>query len=105
MLLDVLKALQSCEEMSAIIVVSPSISIMRDQVELLKRLGFSAATIGIGEESDEEKAIIGECEIVFESPESWLPKSWMKELKEGKLGRQTASVALDEVNSVTKWYV
>ena len=36
-------------ENSMIIVVSPLISIMRDQVEQLKKLGFSSAAIGIGE--------------------------------------------------------
>ena len=85
--------------MSTIIVVSPLISIIRDKVEPLKRLGFSASTTGIGEVSDEgeKKVINGECEI-----ESWLPRSSMKELKEGKLGQQTAAVVLEEVCSVTE---
>ena len=65
------KALRSCKGMSSIIVVSPL---------------FSAATIGIGEESDKGKVINGECKIVFGSPASWLPKSWMKELEERILG-------------------
>ena len=70
-----------------------------------KRFGFSAAAIGIGTEckEDEEKVRNGECEIVFGSPESWLSKAWMNELKEGKLGRQTAAIAIDEVHSVTEW--
>ena len=93
--------------LSTIIVVSPLVSVMRDQVEQLKQLGFSVAAIGIGDEcdKDEEKVRNGECEIVFGSPESWLAKTWMKELKEGKLGRQTVAIALDEVHSVTEWYV
>ena len=39
-----------------------------------KKLGFSAAAIGIGEEGeeDEKSAREGKCEIVFGSPESWL---------------------------------
>ena len=47
---------------------------MRDQVEQLKKLGFSAAAIGIGEEGqeDEKKGREGKCEIVFCGPESWL---------------------------------
>ena len=36
--------------LSTIIVVSPLVSVMRDQVEQLKQLGFSAAAIGIGDE-------------------------------------------------------
>ena len=43
------------------------------------------------------------CKIVFGSPESWLPKLWMKELEERKLGQQTAAVALDEV-PLWQWY-
>lgn len=91
--------------MSTIIVASPLISVMRDQVQQLKQLGFSAAAIGIGEEclEDEEKARNGECEIVFGSPESWLSKTWIRGLKDGKLVRQTVALALDEVHSVTEW--
>ena len=75
--------------------------------QTVKRLGFSPATIGIREKSDkdDEKVINGECEIVFGTLESWLPKSWMKELKERKLGWQMAEVALDELHSVTEWYI
>ena len=93
--------------MSTITVVSPLISVMRDQIQQLKQLGFSAAAIGISEEclEDEEKARNGECEIVFESPESWLSNTWIRELKDGKLGRQTVALALDEFYSVTEWYV
>ena len=51
---------------------------MRDQVEQLKKLAFSAAAIGIGEdgEEDEKKARGGKCEIVFGNPKSWLITKW-----------------------------
>ena len=48
---------------------------------------------------------LGNCEIVFSSPERWLSKDWRKELRNGKLGSQTVEMALDEVHSVTEWYV
>lgn len=62
------------------------------------------AAIGIGEESEEykEKVRNSECKIVFVSSESFLSKSWMKELQEGKLGRQTIAMAIYEVHSVTE---
>ena len=51
---------------------------MRDQVEQLKKLGFSAAAIGIGEEGeeDEKKGREGKCEFFFCGPESWLITKW-----------------------------
>ena len=85
-----LRSIKAAKLLSTIIMVSPLVSVMRDQVGQLKRFGFSAAAIGIGKEckEDEEKVRNGECKIVFGSPESWLSKAWMKELKEGKLGRR-----------------
>ena len=57
---------------STIIVVSPLISIMRDQAKQLNKLEFSAAAIGIGEdgEEDEQKARKVKCTSVFGSLES-----------------------------------
>ena len=54
-------------EMCSIMIVSPLVSVMRDQVEQLKQLGFSAAAIGLGEEYDEDEkaARQGKCELVF----------------------------------------
>ena len=51
---------------------------MRDQVEQLKKLGFLATAIGIGEEGeeDEKKGREGKCGIVFCGPESWLITKW-----------------------------
>ena len=65
-------------ENSTIIVFSPLISLMRDQVEQLKKLKFLAAAIGITEEEedDEKKVRQGKCEIVFGSLESRLVKMW-----------------------------
>ena len=42
-------------EMCSIVIVSPLVSVMQDQVEQLKQLGFSAAAIGLSEEYEEDK--------------------------------------------------
>ena len=54
-------------EMCSIVVVSPVVSVMRDQVKQLKLLGFSVAVFGLGEEyeEDEKTASEGKCEIAF----------------------------------------
>ena len=44
----------------------------------------------------------GSCGIVHCSPKSWLSKEWTKELQKGKLGKQVAAIAIDEVHSVTE---
>ena len=53
--------------MCSIVVVSPLVSVMRDQVELLKQLGFPVAAIGLGKEYEEDEKAVreGKCEIVF----------------------------------------
>ena len=68
-------------ENCTIIVFSPLISLMRDQVEQLKKLGFLAAAIGITEveENDEKRVTQGKCEIVFGNLESRLVKKWQKQ--------------------------
>ena len=54
-------------EMCLIVVVSSLVSVMRDQMEQLKQLGFSAAAIvlGLEYEEDEKAAREGKCELVF----------------------------------------
>ena len=61
------KAAAMKSEMCSIVVFSHLVSVMRDQVEQLKQLGFSAAAIGLGEEyeEDEKAAREGKCELVF----------------------------------------
>ena len=79
------------------IVVSPLVSVTRDQV-----LGFSAAAnIGLGEEYEEDEKVAseGKCDffsIVQILGYQLLSSPWRMELRDGKLGRQTAAFAVDE---------
>ena len=78
------------------IVVSPLVSVTRDQV-----LGFSGAAIGFDEEyeEDEKAARGGKCDffsVVQRLGYQQLSSPWRMELRDGKLGRQTAVFAVDE---------
>ena len=66
-----------------IVVVTPLIAIMKDQVEHLNKIGVAAAMMG---EDVDEAVKSGSCEIVYCSPKSWLSKEWTKGLQKGKLG-------------------
>ena len=81
-----------------IVVVTPLIAIMKDQVEHLNKIGVAAAMMG---EDVDEAVKSGTCEIVYWSQKSWLLKEWTKGLQEGKLGKQVAPIAIDEVHSIT----
>ena len=74
------------------VVASRLVSVMRDQVQQVKQLGFVATAIGLSEEFEEDEKVAreGKCEIIFGSPETWLSSS-RKELRDGILGRQTAA--------------
>ena len=80
------------------VVVTPLIVIMKVLVEHLNKIGVAAAMMG---EDVDEAVKSGSCEIVYWSHKSWLPKEWTKGLQEGKLGKQVAPIAIDEVHSIT----
>ena len=82
-----------------IVVVTPLIAIMKDQVEHLNKIGVAAAMMG---EDVDEAVKSGSCEIVYWSPKSWLSKELTKGRQEGKLGKQVAAIAIDEVHSITE---
>ena len=78
--------------------VTPLIAIMKDQVELLNKIGVAAAMM-----KDVDEAVKSESfEIVYWSPKSWFSKEWTKGLQKGKLGKQVAAIAIDEVQSITE---
>ncbi|MCO0615648.1 hypothetical protein M8756_20535 [Lutimaribacter sp. EGI FJ00015] len=65
-----------------IVVVTPLIAIMKDQVEHLNKIGVAAAMMG---EDVDEAVKSGSCEIVYWSPKSWLSKEWTKDCKKESL--------------------
>ena len=50
----------TCYGVSSIVVVSALVSVIRNQEEQLKQLGFSAAAIGLGEEYEEDEIAASE---------------------------------------------
>ena len=88
-------------EQATVIVVTPLISIMRDQVKELKEKGMKAFALG---DEDDEKDLEDkgyEAEIVYGSAERFLCETWQRRLREGKL--HVAVVVIDEVHSVSLW--
>lgn len=63
--------LMRLSENPLVVVVSPLIALMEDQVKEAKKFGLSALQLGDPEEVQIQS---GQCQIVFGSPKSWLLK-------------------------------
>ena len=87
------------------LLVTPLVSIMKEQVEEMKRLGLKVFAIGLGEQEAEKERRATSCEvdIIYGSPESWCDPIWSKELEDGQLGTQTVCLVVDEAHAVSAW--
>ena len=72
---------------------------MEDQVEYLNKIGVAAVMMV---EDVDEAVKSGSWEIVYWSAKSWLYNEWTKGLQKGKLGKQVAAIAIDDVHSITE---
>jgi ATP-dependent DNA helicase RecQ len=99
---SVLEELWCLEGKSTVIVVTPLLSIINDQVRELKRLGLKA--FALGDEEDESELKRGyDADIVYGSAERWLSDEWLGELRDNQLGKQIVTLVVDEVHSVSLW--
>jgi ATP-dependent DNA helicase RecQ len=87
----------------AVLVISPLISLMKDQVDALTRLGFRAAVINSSVEFEERRARLGqlrrgELELVYVAPEG-LEGS----LRQIIAGCPVSLVVVDEAHCISHW--
>ena len=85
-----------------VLVVSPLIALMRDQVTSLKSKGIKATSLGSHCSAEEQSAIVGgEFSRLFTSPETILQvPEWRKNLlSTGNL----IAIAIDEAHFIVKW--
>ncbi|WP_308600945.1 ATP-dependent DNA helicase RecQ [Massilia sp. Dwa41.01b] len=86
------------------VVVSPLISLMKDQLEKLEELGIRACQVNSSLNAEEEHAALesiaaGECEIVFCTPERLASPDFLAVLKQAKI----VLVAIDEAHCISQW--
>ena len=88
-----------------ILIVSPLLALMQDQVKKLTSLGLKAAYVG----AEQEPAVLQDVEkgkfmFVFVSPESTLAtERWRNALESDAYQMNLIGVAVDEVHCVTEW--
>jgi len=86
------------------VVVSPLISLMKDQLEKLEEMGVRAVQVNSSLNAEEERnalAAIGrqQCEIVFCTPERLVSSAFVDLLK----GVKIALVVIDEAHCISQW--
>ena len=89
-----------------VVVVSPLISLMKDQVSSLERLGISA--VSLSDIKDEEIKDIekGKFSVVYGTPEAWLKcERWRKLLSSSIYNSKLCGIAVDEAHVIKQWLV
>lgn len=88
-----------------VIVVSPLVNLMRDQVSRLTSLGISAVSLSDICSDDEMRSVEkGSYSIVYGSPESWLGETrWRKMLSSDVYKSSVRAVAVDEAHVICHW--
>ena len=86
------------------IVVSPLISLMKDQVDALTRCGVTAAYYNSSLKAEEAKQVLarfaaGQLDMLYVAPERLLSQAFIKTVKSVKL----ALFAIDEAHCVSQW--
>src|SRR5690606_2547121 len=89
---------------SLVVVVSPLIALMKDQVLSLRKQGIPAGCLHSGQSADEKKAVFtemnkGETFILYLSPERVQKEGFQKWI----INKNIALFAVDESHSVSQW--
>ncbi|XP_063052381.1 probable ATP-dependent DNA helicase RecS [Engraulis encrasicolus] len=83
-----------------VIIISPLIALIEDQIREAGLLGVSAAQLGEGKDSD---ILNGHYQLVFGSPESWLKEKWLAMLGSTVYQTNLVGIVVDEVHVTYKW--
>lgn len=98
---------------STVIVISPLISLMTDQVTSLRKRGVSAAILsrrqGVDKDllaTDKDLGTPGKFSLLFCAPEVVIgSERWSDKFLEFPLSIRIVAIAVDEAHCVSRWYV
>lgn len=96
------------ERKSLVLVVSPLVSLMIDQVMSLKKRGVCAAIMSDHKRVDQSVLLcekdIDKYHLIFTAPEAVIKvERWRQLLSEPSVSRRIVAIAVDEAHCVSKW--
>ena len=87
-----------------VVVVSPLINLMKDQVGKLVNIGIPAVTLSDISEDNMKAVERGAFSVVYGSPEAWLKiDRWRKMLASDLYRKKLCAFAVDEAHVVKQW--
>lgn len=104
---SVFDELRKLSKKSIVLVVSPLVALMRDQVASITAMGVAATHISDKEATDAQiKQAIknGEFQVVFISPEALLAIEWRNMLSTKTYRENLIAFVIDEAHCIKKWY-
>ena len=88
------------------IIISPTISLMTDQVSKQVKKGVSATLLGSAQKKDVMKQVDGQYRVVYTTPESFYDRTKMEPrgvfLKMAQEGKPTL-ITIDEAHLISSW--
>ena len=85
-------------------VVSPLVSLMKDQVENLRKLGIPAVSLSDVKDGEVGAIEEGRYKVVYGTPEAWLKvERWRKMLSSDTYTSKLCAIAIDEAHVIKQW--
>ena len=93
---------------SLVLVISPLVSLMVDQVSSLRRSGVRAAILSSGSRGMEKELVASDedmasCSLLFCAPEILVSMKWRYALALPTVSKRVVAVVIDEAHCVSKW--
>ena len=101
---DTLRSCVSAATKSIVVVISPLIALMKDQVRQMSQRNISAVYVGDADEELETKICDGKFQLVYMSPEALLTNQmWRDMLLSPVYQANLVAFVVDEAHCVNKW--
>ena len=88
---------------SLVVIISPLIALMDNQIESFVSKGLTAVRVG-HHDSNDSLLISGHYQLVFVSPETIMKRKWRKMLLTDVYQKNCVGLIVDEAHCVRQWY-
>ena len=87
-----------------VVVISPLVNLMKDQVDNLKKLGISAVSLSDIKDGQSKDLEEGQFAVVYGTPEASLnDERWRKMLSSDIYTAKLCAIAVDEAHVIKQW--